>query len=87
MEPATPRMRSTLAMLLPTMLPMAKPLLPPTDAMMLTANSGAEVPKATTVNPITISGIRNFRAMSAAPSISQFSQVESVKQEKHKHGN
>ena len=71
MDAATPRINKILAMLLPTMLPMAKPLFPPSEAIMFTANSGEEVPKATTVRPITISGILNLLARADEPSISQ----------------
>ena len=50
-----------LRMLLPTMLPMVMSALPFRAAEMLTAASGALVPMATMVRPITSCGMRNFR--------------------------
>ena len=48
-----PRMNSTLKILLPTTLPMARSVLPSSTACTLTAVSGALVPKATMVRPTT----------------------------------
>ena len=50
-----PNIKSMLAMLLPTTLPMAIPGAPAKDASMLVTNSGEEVPKPTMVSP-TING-------------------------------
>ena len=67
MSAAMARMRPTLAMLLPTTLPTAIPPAPASAACTLTTSSGALVPKATTVSPIT-SGVRPRRsARLAAP--------------------
>ena len=49
-QPTIIRLLNTL---LPTTLPMAMPALPFSAETMLTVNSGAEVPKATMVSPIT----------------------------------
>jgi hypothetical protein len=56
-----------LAMLEPTALPMASPLSPCQAAMAETSISGAEVPKATTVRPITMVEMPRLRARSDAP--------------------
>ncbi len=48
-----PKINNTLAMLEPMMLPSAKPGDPDRDASNVTTSSGAEVPMATTVMPIT----------------------------------
>ncbi len=58
-------------MLLPTILPMAIAAFPWRLALRLTNNSGVEVPKATTVSPITRSETCNRRARDEAPSTSQ----------------
>ncbi len=50
---ATPKIRKIFMMLEPSILPMAKSLLPFKEANTLMTNSGNEVPKATTVRPIT----------------------------------
>ena len=60
-------MNSTLKMLLPTMLPTAMSAWPASPACTLTAISGALVPKATTVRPITSGEIPNRAARRAAP--------------------
>ena len=52
-----PTIISVLKILLPTTLPMAMSALPFSAEDTLTVNSGAEVPKATIVSPITILGI------------------------------
>ncbi len=49
----SPKMKSTLKILLPTTLPKAMSAFPAQAAWTETANSGELVPKATTVNPIT----------------------------------
>ncbi len=54
--------------LLPRMLPIAMPVVPANAAEMLIAASGALVPNATMVSPMTICGIWNFSAMPDAPS-------------------
>ena len=60
-------MNKTLKMLLPTTLPMAKSGLPLRQASTETANSGALVPKATMVSPITSGEIRTAAASFEAP--------------------
>ena len=55
----------------PTTLPMAIPELPLSAETMLITSSGAEVPKATIVRPITRSLTPQRRARSEAPSVSQ----------------
>ena len=57
-----PRTRAMLHMLLPTTLPTAIMLLDFTAETTLTTNSGVEVPKATTVNPMTMGVIPRLRA-------------------------
>ena len=63
-----PRIKKTLAILLPKTLPTAMPVFPLMLAIMFTNNSGEEVPKATTVNPITRSDIFSVFAIDDAPS-------------------
>ena len=63
-----PRITSTFIILLPITFPIEIPLLPATAALRLTAASGALVPIATMVSPITSSGTPNFLATAAAPS-------------------
>ena len=58
-------------MLLPTIFPIVISALPPTDDEILTAASGALVPMATIVSPITICGIPNLVAIPAAPLTNQ----------------
>ena len=67
-----PTIISVLKILLPTTLPMAISALPFRAEDTLTVNSGADVPKATIVSPITILGMRKRLATDAAPSVSQF---------------
>jgi hypothetical protein len=55
----------------PTILPMDKSGIPVSAARIVTTNSGAEVPKATTVRPITSSLIPRRLAIRAAESTSQ----------------
>jgi hypothetical protein len=56
-----------LQILLPTTLPTAIMLLPFIDEIRLTTSSGAEVPKATTVRPITIGVTPRLRARLEEP--------------------
>lgn len=65
-----PTIINVLNMLLPTTLPMAISALPFRADATLTVSSGAEVPKATIVSPITIEGMRKRLATEAAPSVS-----------------
>ena len=58
-----------LNMLEPTTFPIAISELPLTADMTLMTSSGAEVPKATIVRPITRSEIRKRLATAAAPSV------------------
>ena len=51
-----PRMRRMLTVLLPIIFPIAISVFPLTAAVRLTTSSGADVPKATTVSPMTIVG-------------------------------
>ena len=66
---ATPKTSKILEILLPNILPMAKSDAPCRAANTLTTNSAAEVPKATTVSPMTIGEIFNFLAREAEPLI------------------
>ena len=68
---ASPRIIKMFRILLPTTFPMVMSALPWNAAVRLTAASGALVPKATMVSPITSWGIPNFSAMLAAPSTNQ----------------
>lgn len=67
----TPRIIRILKILLPTALPMAISVFPLIDAKIFTASSGLEVPKATTVKPITRSLTFHDLASDEAPSTSQ----------------
>ena len=67
----TPRIRSMLAILLPSTLPVAKPELPSALAMTLMMSSGKEVPIETMVSPIIKSEIPRREAMAVAPFTSQ----------------
>lgn len=60
-----------LKILLPTTLPIANSALPSMADRMLITNSGAEVPNATIVNPITRSLTPHFFATDDAPSVRQ----------------
>ena len=64
-----PIMARTLKMLLPTTLPIASSALPLMADTMLMTSSGADVPKATTVNPMTSSDTPHRFAMLEAPSV------------------
>lgn len=63
-----PRIKRVLVILDPIMFPRAIPVLPRKLAKALTINSGADVPKATTVKPITKVEILNFLATEEDPS-------------------
>ena len=65
-----PTIISVLKRLLPTMLPILIAGAPWMLAKRLTMNSGSEVPKATMVRPMTISGILKRRASATEPSVS-----------------
>ena len=65
----TPTIIRMLNILLPTTLPIDSPALPSMAESTLTDNSGAEVPKATTVRPMAIEEIRNRLASADAPSV------------------
>ena len=65
---AMPRIRRTLRMLLPTTLLTASSALPLIPAVILMAASGALVPKATIVRPITICGMPSLPARLEEPS-------------------
>ncbi len=65
---AAPNINDRLNILLPKTFPKAIPLLPFREALMLTATSGADVPKATTVKPIKSADTLSLFAMPAAPS-------------------
>jgi hypothetical protein len=60
-------MRRRLKLLLPIMLPNETSLRPSRAAYVLTTNSGAEVPIATTVSPIARLEMLNFFAIEEAP--------------------
>lgn len=64
-----PTIINTLNVLLPTILPIEISLLPFNADIKLVTNSGNDVPKATTVKPITISVTLNRRAKPVAPSV------------------
>jgi hypothetical protein len=72
MRPATPRIMNKLKLLLPIIFPKTMSENPFKEAKKLTINSGADVPKATIVNPITRSGTLFFFANEEAPDTSQF---------------
>jgi len=57
-----PSTRAMLQILLPTTFPTAIMLLPCIEEIRLTTSSGADVPKATTVKPMTIGVIPRLRA-------------------------
>ena len=64
-----PTIINVLKMLLPTTLPMAISALPLRAEDTLTVSSGAEVPNATMVRPITMGGMWKRLATEAAPSV------------------
>ena len=63
-----PIIANVLNMLLPTTLPIAIALLPSMEEITLTISSGALVPKATIVSPISNLGTLKFKAVLDAPS-------------------
>lgn len=65
----TPTIIKILKMLLPTTFPIESSALPLIADTILTVNSGAEVPKATIVRPITSDDMLNLLANAAAPSV------------------
>ena len=69
MAAVQPRINRTLKMFDPTTLPIARSGLPLKAESTLTVSSGAEVPKATIVRPITKFEMRNRLATAAAPSV------------------
>lgn len=69
MRAQTPRMRKTLKMFDPTILPMATSLLPAAAESTETTSSGVEVPTATMVSPTMNSGTRKRWARAAEPSV------------------
>ena len=73
-----PKIKPRLKMLDPTTLPIDISVCPVIAALIVTANSGADVPKATTVKPITRSEIFNECAISAAASTSQSAPFQSI---------
>jgi len=68
MSPDIPRIRAILNILLPMMFPKTTSLCPDMLEKIFTINSGADVPKATIVRPITISGTFALFAREAEPS-------------------
>lgn len=60
-------MRRMFAILLPITFPIVIPVTPFRLELILTTNSGADVPNATIVSPIIISEILNFLASEEAP--------------------
>ena len=70
-----PTIINVLKILLPTTFPIAISALPFRAEETLTASSGADVPNATMVSPITIEGIRNRLATDAAPSVSPLAPI------------
>lgn len=67
MTAATPSTNRMFAMLLPTTLPIASPGDPAETVCIVTANSGADVAKETTVSPTTKGDIPTPAAMALAP--------------------
>ena len=63
-----PRISKMLVILLPITFPKTISELPLARALIETANSGALVPKATIVNPMSILGTLKFKAVEEAPS-------------------
>ena len=68
---ATPTMSISLNTLLPTTVPTAISAVPLSADTKLTQNSGIDVPRATTVRPITIWGTPSFEAIPTEPSVSR----------------
>ena len=74
-----PKIKPRLKILDPTTFPIDISVWPVMAAFIVTANSGADVPKATTVSPITRSDIFKECAISAAASTSQSAPFHSIK--------
>jgi hypothetical protein len=70
-----PKINNILAIFDPTTLPKATPVFPDNALVIDTTSSGDEVPKATTVSPITIGEILNRNASDDAPSTNQFADL------------
>ena len=79
MAAAPPRMKPRLKMLDPTMLPTEIESRPSKAATSVTPNSGAEVPKATTVSPMTSWEIPIRSARAAAESTTYFAPTAMAK--------
>ena len=73
-----PRIKPRLKILEPITLPIDISVCPVSAALIVTANSGAEVPNATTVSPTTKSDIFKLCAISAAESTSQSAPFHSI---------
>ena len=71
MSAVTPRITNVLMMFEPRMFVIARSVEPSATETMFTTNSGIDVPKATTVRPMTRSLIPNRLAIADAPSTSQ----------------
>lgn len=71
-SPDNPRIINKLKLLLPIIFPRTMSENPCTEAIVLTTNSGAEVPNATIVKPMTRSDTLYFLAKAEAPLTSQF---------------
>ena len=76
---ARPSIKSMFAMLLPKIFPIAISVFPFMLANILTINSGADVPKATMVRPITMFEIFNFFATDADPLTNKSAPFISIK--------
>ena len=76
-----PRMKPRLKILEPITFPIDMSVWLVAAALTVTANSGADVPKATTVNPIIRSEILNVWAISAAESTNQSAPFHSIMME------
>ena len=74
----SPKIIRMFKILLPRMFPMVMPALSFNAAVMLTAASGALVPIATIVSPITSCGIPNLAAIPEAPSTNQSAPFTSI---------
>ncbi len=78
MQAVSPRIRSMFAIFDQTMFHNTSSLAPLRLPTILTTNSGAEVPNATIVNPITRSDIRSFFASDDAPSTRKSAHLMSI---------
>ncbi len=75
---ATPIINKVLIILLPNTFPMARSVLPSTEANTLITSSGREVPRATIVSPISICGRPNLLPIEEAPSINHLAPSRST---------